>query len=161
MSHELALDMARSQLASQKEDLRAFRNQAGFMSATTGVVAVFFSTVSAGTSFANPDGGSVVLGLGIVPLMVLVCFSLSIMFSIRVVTGWSKVKFDLDIQDVNKRIFGGETHEELVVNLSNELDKCAVGNETTIRNAKDNLFWAGIFSFAQIVAWIVWLSQGA
>ncbi|OAN69457.1 hypothetical protein A8B78_21535 [Jannaschia sp. EhC01] len=128
------------------------------MSATTGIVAAVFARFSDTLELSPLEGQVGVFGLGLEPILVFTCFSLSIMFAIRAVIVWHSVKFDQDIKALNQRITGGETRAELLVNLSNDLDRCVVANEKTIGTVKNDLWWSGVFCFAQIIAWLLWLS---
>jgi hypothetical protein len=148
------LQISLSQLRSQKEDLRNFRNQAGFMSATSGIVATVFAGLLPDVTLDEFLSGNFFMGYRVEAFLVLFLFSLSMLFSFRVVICWGKVTFDLDIADLAKRMKKASSRDDFTLVIASEIDRYCMSNEDAVSRARNDLFFAGIFSFCQIPAWL-------
>lgn len=93
----LAYEVGKSQLVNQKEDLKNLRNQASFSAATTGLIGTVFASLASDRTIDNFVSRTGLLGDGFEGLLVMLTFSLSICFSILVLTAWRECTFDFDV----------------------------------------------------------------
>jgi hypothetical protein len=149
------LQISLSQLRSQKEDLRNFRNQAGFMSATSGIVATVFASLLPPFSAESFLSGSFILGYNIEAFLVLALFSLSVLFAFRVVICWGSVTFDLDIGSLTERYKASNSNDDFILEVAKEIDGHFLSNESTVDQARSDLFFSGFFAFSQVPMWLV------
>jgi len=151
---EIAFEIARSQLSSQKEDLRNIRNQAGLAGATSGLIATVFASL---LDFESFRAGSQIWFAGI-PLqfwLVLVPFVGSVVFLVRAVAGWKDCTFDLNPIWVINHQDDATPPNNLLKELTKDADKFFDGNEQVISDARSNLWWSMVLGTSQIPAWLV------
>lgn len=151
------LQISLSQLRSQKEDLRNFRNQAGFMSATSGIVATVFAGLLPNSNNESSLIGSFILGYSVEGFLVLALFSISIIFAFRVVICWGKVTFDLDVDSLIERYKVSTSDDAFILEVAKDVDDHFLSNESTVDRARSDLFFAGFFAFSQVPVWLVLL----
>ncbi len=156
----VAYELSRSQLLSQKDDLRNLRNQASLGAAISGLIATVFSTLVSNDHILILINSSESFDVFFF-ILPLILFAGSLVFSARVISGWSLVTFDQSAVWILKNADAGHTPREIMRSLAIEAEEFLDKNETVVTSTKTNLWWSLVLSWAQIPAWIlIMLGQG-
>jgi hypothetical protein len=152
---QLAFEISRAQLYSQKDDLRNFRNQASFSAAFTSLLATVFAGLVEPASLDCGLGEICFLGLN--PLFIAAISGLvgSLCLSVLVISGWKSCTFELNPHWVLEKGNDGanlfELHKMLAIDADTYFDK----NEVVISEARRNLQLSLLVGMLQIPFWIV------
>ncbi|MCB1394397.1 MAG: hypothetical protein H6898_11385 [Rhodobacter sp.] len=151
----LAFDIAFSQLAGQKEDLRNRRNQATFSGAVSSLIASVFASLlgSKEAFFRDP----VFLGFSLEGVLLLLVFTASLVFAIRVQTALGKVNFELSSRRILWAVEQKRRRSTEIKFLAEEAERFFDENERVIASVTGDLWWSLVFSFAQIPLWVMLL----
>ncbi|MCR9062157.1 MAG: hypothetical protein NXI02_32895 [Rhodobacteraceae bacterium] len=151
----LSFEIARSQLANRKEDLRGIRNQASFAAALSGLIASVFSSLVPDGQFRSDVLALGWLGVSVEIWFVIISFSGSIAFAIRVGSGWKSCTFELNPRFVINTSNISRDLDEVYRILAIDADEFFDKNEKVISDARTNLWFAIVLGWAQIPAWLL------
>lgn len=143
----LAFDLARSQLASQKEDLRALRGQAALAAAISGLFATIFATILVGS-----DVDLSVISIRSNPLIYLyaAAFAASSIFAVKVAVDWSTCTFDQSPKWILDHQKKGEDFEKIIKSLAIEAEEFFDENNKEVERIQGLLWWALVLGWLQL-----------
>lgn len=153
----VAYDLARSQLVSQKDDLRNLRNQASFVIAASGIIATVFASLLTDGQIENFLEGSGFLWFSLRGWFVFGTFTGSVVFAALVITGWKTCNFDLSPSWILCEAKKGAEYSELLQRLAIDADKYFDENEAVLRSTQTSLVWAVILTVCQVPCWLLLL----
>ncbi|WP_299687502.1 hypothetical protein [uncultured Tateyamaria sp.] len=153
-----AFELSYNQVRSQKEDLRAIRNQASFAATLTGLVATFFSSIALSANSTVLIDANYLFSFKAEAIVVVLFVTLSIVLSAVVVSGRSEVQFDLNADYILYAQKHRSKEDDLTTIIENELTevlKCNFStNEAVIKRNSVYLTLAFFVGLFQIPAWI-------
>lgn len=156
---EKAYILAYDQLRSQKADLQAYRGQASFCAAISGIIAsVFVGLIrsTGGSLSAVADAN----GLALEVWAALIAFSLSVFASVATVAGWRVCRFDLNPQRFLHAAKEDEAEEDLFRHLAEKSDSYFDANEKILDQTKNVLSFGLVMAFLQIPIWTTVIVKG-
>lgn len=151
----LAFDHLVEKLNAQRTDIMSLRRQASVAAAITGLVATFFSTAFRSGSVGSPFAGNFLLGFSLPAVFILVCVAGSLAFSTLVVIAWRDFTFAFNTEIMIKKSEYYTTDKEFLVAYIKDGEWFFGENEKSIAIAQNQLLWAMILGWAQIVPWLI------
>jgi hypothetical protein len=150
-----SLEMAESQLRSQKDDLRSLRSQSQFVLSASSLIAAFFGTFVGSIG----EAGALTLNLTdyqmqLVGLAIFV-FLLSMVCGAMTATSWSAVEFELNPSRISYAVNDDkEVVEDVVSNLIDKSQKIHEQNERVLDRVKCTLVMGFFLAMLQVPIWI-------
>lgn len=151
----LACEVALRQLSGQKEDLRSLRNQASVLIALSAIIATVFSAISSEDILIHFSEGLSFLWFSLGGWFVLVTFSGSIFFAIRVTIFRRTVNFEISPNWILNEHESGKASDRIEESLARHAEKFFDDNEIVITGVHNDLFWAFLLCWLQIPSWLI------
>lgn len=151
---QLAFDVSYQQLRGQKEDLRHIRNQASIGAAISGLIASVFASLLGEGGMTAYNLAPFFFGIGLSLWLVLLTFSASIAFAILAVLDWRKCVFELSPLWILKENENSRSYAHILDQLAKDADMYFDDNEVVMKAARQHLWFALVFGWAQILAWL-------
>lgn len=153
-----ALDMARKQLVSQKEDLRHLRGQAAICAALCGLQGTFFAQVSR-IAEKNVLQCENWCSFGVNAWLVLIfsLFFLSMMMVVAVVTGWRTCTFELSPERFRHAAKYREDPKEMLEAVTIDAERFLMENEDVLADVRLKLMLGFVCVWLQVPFWLLFI----
>jgi hypothetical protein len=151
----IAFEVSKFQLSGQKEDLRTLRNQASFGAAISGLIATVFASLVEPSQLQSDAVFVSILGISLEFWFVVLAFSASVGFAIRVGSGWKDCTFELNPRWILRENEIGKEPQQILAKLAKDADDYFNENEDVISDARSNLWASMVFGWVQIPAWLL------
>ena len=153
---KIALEISRSQLALQKEDLRAVRGMATFSGSLSGAIAAIFLAVLFNGSGSLPESISFSTN-GPIAVIALGLLLASLACSVLALSNWKDCTFELSAEWIFEHTENGVEENRICKSLALEAETFFDSNEKVIQGARNTVWWSLVLAWTQAFAWIILL----
>lgn len=144
--------IARSQLISQREDLRNLRNQASISAALNALIATVFATLVGPEGFKKIGADSLLLGLSLEEVFIFATFFFSVLYAMLVLSSWAECTFDFSpglLMEMAKK-----SPDTFYRKVSTYAERYFEENEHIISSAQNQLWRSLALALFHCLAWI-------
>ena len=141
-------------LQSQREDISNIRNRASISAAITGLVATVFATAIGSDQLSQRLVGDFFLGFSLPAMLLFLVLSSSIAMSGLVIVHQRDFTFSFNTRKMIENL-KGKNAQDFFDEYANDGEWYFNDNESQIREAQSQLFWAVLLGWTQIIPWLL------